>query len=759
MKINSLKLRGFTGIKKGLGVDEISLDLSGLSGLTALSGPNGSGKTTILESLQPYRTLASRKKALQYHVFTRDACKELDFDFQGDNYKTKVVIDCQSGRQEGYLWKNGESVLDGKVRNYDPYIENLFGSEELFFNSVFCAQNASKLSDLTTGKLKELFSEFLRLDRYIAYEAATKRCISRLGSQGTVYDSQADNIRNRLTEYGDLESQLTRARSELDAGEEMRSLIIREIIETDAAIMGAKEAMAANQVLSLREKDFRDRIVTAEKTILLEKASYGKVIGGIRAEIQDAKGEITSLSQTLEQKDQIEQAVILKKTLAVKIEIKAATITKEVRNISNLQDQIRELEHSVNMLMAPNEGRVSLLREQVRGLKAQTAALDRRDPECSSTICGFIKTALEAEKALPGLEKQLSEAIEAVKEKRNKNDEFARQTGKEVADLKGKKSDALKFFDGLQTALADYKKQYVKVSELADRQGDLREALARKEAAENRKKVLTARGLLLKGEYGRQADTRDAELANLQISHGRIITQLEPGVDAKIRKLESDKSLAEEEKEAWDSKITDWGGIIQALQKDITERTVLETQLAEISEKASGIQVQTSEWDYLRKGVSKDGFRALEIAAVSPSISANANQILFNTFGPAYSVKLRTQDDEGREVLDILVIEEDGSTTFLDNLSGGEQVWSLKALKLAMTLVSKEKSGKALETCFADEEDGALDVENAQSYIHLYKSFMEAGEFNDCFFISHRPECVAMANHQLKFGNGIIRIN
>ncbi len=69
MKINNLKLRGFVGVKKGLGLDEIELDLSGLSGLIALSGQNGAGKTSILESLQPYRTLASRSKALQHHVF------------------------------------------------------------------------------------------------------------------------------------------------------------------------------------------------------------------------------------------------------------------------------------------------------------------------------------------------------------------------------------------------------------------------------------------------------------------------------------------------------------------------------------------------------------------------------------------------------------------------------------------------------------------------------------------------------------------
>jgi len=36
---------------------------------------------------------------------------------------------------------------------------------------------------------------------------------------------------------------------------------------------------------------------------------------------------------------------------------------------------------------------------------------------------------------------------------------------------------------------------------------------------------------------------------------------------------------------------------------------------------------------------------------------------------------------------------------------------------------------------------------------------METGGFNDCFFISHRPECVAMSDHVLEFNNGGISIN
>ena len=151
--------------------------------------------------------------------------------------------------------------------------------------------------------------------------------------------------------------------------------------------------------------------------------------------------------------------------------------------------------------------------------------------------------------------------------------------------------------------------------------------------------------------------------------------------------------------------------------------------------------------------------RALEIDSVAPVVTGYANDLLLSTFGPLYTVKFRTQDEEtDREIFDILVIREDGDEVLLDNLSGGEKVWSLKALQLAMAQISKEKSGKNFLCAFADEDDGALDVENALNFIRLYRSFLPPGGFNDFYFISHKPECVSMADHVVEFGDGGVKI-
>jgi exonuclease SbcC len=59
----SLRLRGFRGIRDGLGLDELTLDLERLAdgaALVAIAGANGRGKSTVMDNLHPYLTMPSR---------------------------------------------------------------------------------------------------------------------------------------------------------------------------------------------------------------------------------------------------------------------------------------------------------------------------------------------------------------------------------------------------------------------------------------------------------------------------------------------------------------------------------------------------------------------------------------------------------------------------------------------------------------------------------------------------------------------------
>jgi DNA repair exonuclease SbcCD ATPase subunit len=192
------------------------------------------------------------------------------------------------------------------------------------------------------------------------------------------------------------------------------------------------------------------------------------------------------------------------------------------------------------------------------------------------------------------------------------------------------------------------------------------------------------------------------------------------------------------------------------LKQSISEKVSAEKDLIIKNDERARLINEQAEWTYLRNACSKDGLRQLEFDGVAPVISGYANELLNMSFKLNDLVKFRTQDDEGREDLQIIVLRDE--EVLLDDLCGGEEVIILKALRLAMTLISQDKSGKRYEAIFCDEEDGALSVENATKFIHMYKSLMKIGGIETCFYISHKPEAVALADHVLDFSNEGVRI-
>jgi exonuclease SbcC len=56
MRVHALMLKGFRGIRDGMGRDVLELDFERLASgaaLVAIAGANGRGKTTVMDNLHP----------------------------------------------------------------------------------------------------------------------------------------------------------------------------------------------------------------------------------------------------------------------------------------------------------------------------------------------------------------------------------------------------------------------------------------------------------------------------------------------------------------------------------------------------------------------------------------------------------------------------------------------------------------------------------------------------------------------------------
>ena len=180
----SLTLKGFRGIRDGLGLDAFTLDFERLADgaeLIAIAGANGRGKTTVMENMHPYLTMPSRAAVagpggFSYydHEFLPESEKDLIWAHEGRSDRSQVVIRLNGRRRtEAFLHLLGDdgcwqpvrlddgTVSDGKVETYTRCVEALCGSADTFFTSVYSAQGKRQLSTYRNAEIKTLLADLL----------------------------------------------------------------------------------------------------------------------------------------------------------------------------------------------------------------------------------------------------------------------------------------------------------------------------------------------------------------------------------------------------------------------------------------------------------------------------------------------------------------------------------------------------------------------------------------------------------------------
>ncbi len=764
MKIKQLKARGFLGFKRGLGQDEVCCDLSGLSGLVAICGENGRGKTTFLELLTPFRSFASRSGALKNHVFLRDSFKELTFDHAGHEYRTMVKIDAESDKSEGFIWRDGKSLVSGKAREYDKKIVELFGSPELFFSSVFCAQNSAKLSDMTVGEIKGLFAEFLQLDKLAGYEQAAKQAGQAVLTLAEAKSREIDrfsgcaDIDEIQQEIGERELQAAANTAEISQNAQLLAAAQRDLAD-------AQKAEAQNAVVMEKAAGIRRETSASVERWWQYKNATEKALQDMRAQcaaemaqlekVQALAGDNTDFDALSVEKSRIQTEQAERDRQLAEIDTRLHDVSVAVLETEkqlNAQKQI--------MQAVKNDTEHARLTAEAEACKRSMAVLEKRSAICNDPTCELIAAAVHSAKRfdeLQGLIAEIEHKNDAVFDQAKAEAERLQAvlTEKENAYLAAK---ADKQAAGMTSSAAVLRLREIDV-QLA-RQAEVAAARERVSGIEKRVAEIKAAGIAKRSELEQREKTHNEEMTRLdelvQEIEAQIDTAAPEGVPASQRRIETlqtAQSFAQKKAADIQAALATARARLESAKADMAKVDALRAEL-------EGLKAEAAEWKYLQDACGKNGLQALEIDGTAPAITEYANAILRATYGPAFSVRISTQDPEtGKETFDIIVIADDGTEILLENLSGGQRVWILKALRLAMTLISKEKSEHDFRTAFGDEEDGALDSEKARAFVDMYRQFMKSGGFDAFFYISHRPECVAMADHVIELTESGITIN
>lgn len=389
----SLRLKNFKGIRAGLGLDDIFLDLTKLPpGLVAIVGTNGSGKTTIMDNLHPYRLMPYKlRKAKDWspNAFSyydqcdgTEALKEFVFGMGEHTYRSLIMIDAERRKQECYLYRqNGGQWIplnDGKSKTYDAEIENICGSPSLFFTSVFRSQGAKNLSDYTRSDILGIVSELLNIDHIREQGDKCRQVVTELAGRSTRLGAEIDAIAATLAGEAQVLAEESAIRGRMGDVETGLSASKKNLEDIQAKILHVQQQQknrAVDEAL-LKELETAAESIRSERRQVLAEIEQKKESSRSRvAKLDDdyrAGGEVHSkeiaaiTSEAEESGRRIGERLTLvtsKLERAQKIKDKAAEIRAKVAEEKETGGKLAEIKAAIPVIEA---GRVELAEKAQR---------------------------------------------------------------------------------------------------------------------------------------------------------------------------------------------------------------------------------------------------------------------------------------------------------------------------------------------------------------------------------------------------------
>ena len=145
--IKKLQVKNSLGFRYGLNQDEIDIDFEkefNNSSVIAILGENGTGKSTILDFLHPYKDNFLRdpkagtrsKETFSENFEDGTGEKYIEYDLEGDIYAFKIIL--KNKKAKCSIYKNNVSLLNkGTIEKYNEKVIQIFGEKDIFSRTHF----------------------------------------------------------------------------------------------------------------------------------------------------------------------------------------------------------------------------------------------------------------------------------------------------------------------------------------------------------------------------------------------------------------------------------------------------------------------------------------------------------------------------------------------------------------------------------------------------------------------------------------------
>ncbi len=760
--IDKLGLRGATGIRKGLGLDEIWLDFDQYDpGVIALIGANGTGKTTLFRNLQPFPDMADKSGTLQDHFDLADSWRDLYFtDKKTDlRYRAFIQIDGQNetGKCEYHLYRDGQPLTDGRLASYAAKIVEPYGSKELFLRGTYVSQKNTKkypaLSEATKGEKKAIFRELSGLDYLQTYADDSKASGKTLAETVLQDQGRTETLEVLVSALPDKKMKLAGIDYEL---------IDAEKILTGREITGRQAKKVKDD---LEEKSMQQGILQQK---IDSKKEEQKKIEYERDDLCDGNREYAA---ALEGKPEAEKQIVEYESLKAQ----EAKLNEEKAGILAVREELlAEHRNAVDIAYAAGKKvdvqktekmqekadfstkKATLLANIANLIEKTEKPLDEKCPTCRQILPEGMLDDLrdKREYDLLALKQIQSEEFEIEKEIVDCDkqiDAFDRQKAGIVEPVEPVWPELPEFdeeaFDGVKMSIAR-----VPINSARETLAQAQEAAIK--IAENEKWVtqLTTEVCVLESEILELKMKIDPEL---EMKHRDACTDYENAKAKYIEAREQVKGLEVEQKN---------------LEDQIAELEKQSEELQEIRQSIEEKQTDIADWTWLMRACGPDGIQALELDAMGPGIAKVANKLLGIAFecnpwnaekregNPFNQVEFRTTRIGGsgskrKQIEDFLIFAHDvrdDTWTEISNISGGESVWVIRAIYDAFGIVRDENTGQRFFTVMQDESDGALDPDARLAYFRMLEAAHEESGRRHTLVITHSQDAQEMISQKIE---------
>ena len=370
MKILYLKLTNFINIVTAFNTETIEIDFSkSNNNVVLLTGPNGSGKTSILSCLHPFPTNGNMDVRSDNPIIVprENGYKEIHISDGDDLYVIQHFYTRNSDKHiiKSYIQKNSVELNEnGNITSFKEIVEKELGLEQDYMKLTRLGSNVTNFIDMKRQERKNFTGKIIsEADIYLSYH---KKIMADKNKVNIQINHTSDLIRRlQVDDLGELK----KAQKSLQ----------HQIEDLTAKIEKANSELS---VLQYQLNDCGD--IPAMRERIQEKEKELKHIQKALARASEIKISISTLKSMIEEA----KIAILKAKSALDTNVITRTgILNQLDSIANEIDSIRReiarIEDDQNV--KDMEANIELLRETIR----------RRAKE--SGISGYVRPCSKAE--------------------------------------------------------------------------------------------------------------------------------------------------------------------------------------------------------------------------------------------------------------------------------------------------------------------------------------------------------------------------